>query len=51
MPWLGVFIAVLAIPDDDETITFERTGKSRVHYTFWGEPSKLLGYVVRVVPV
>jgi hypothetical protein len=50
MPWLGGSIAEVAIPDDG-SVAFERTGKSRGHFTLWGDPTKLLGCVVRVVPV
>ncbi len=51
MPWLGkAFIAELRL-SDDASIRVERTTKSRGHYTVWGDPTAVLGCVVRVVPI
>jgi hypothetical protein len=44
------FVAELLIPDD-APIKIERTGRARGHYTLWGDPDVLLGYVVAVYPV
>lgn len=48
-PALGHFVAEIAVPDDD-SVEVERTGRAG-HYTMWGSPGRLLGYVRRVVPV
>lgn len=44
------FVAELSIPDD-APIKIERTGRTRGHYTLWGDPDVLLGYVTSVLPV
>jgi hypothetical protein len=44
------FIAELRIPDG-ASVTFERTGATRGHYTLWGAPEDLLACVVSVVRV
>lgn len=44
------FIAELRIPDGS-SITFERTGAARGHFTLWGSPDDLLACVVSVVRV
>jgi hypothetical protein len=44
------FAAELSIPDG-APVQFERTGRARGHYTLWGDPEILLGYVVATVPV
>ena len=47
-PWLGTYIAELAISEDDP-ITFRRTGTGRGHHTLWGEPVVLHARVLRVI--
>jgi hypothetical protein len=50
-PWHGSgFIAELRIPDN-APLTIERTGRQRGHYTLWGSPDDILGYITRVVPI
>lgn len=50
-PWHGSgFIAELQIPDDAH-VTIERTGRQRGHYTLWGSPDDILGYITHVVPI
>lgn len=44
-PFLGPYLARLEIPDTGP-IRFERTTRSRGHYTLWGEPGALLACVV-----
>jgi hypothetical protein len=48
-PTLGAYIAEVEIPDDAE-LEIEQTGRAS-HYTIWGPPARLPGYVRRVVPV
>jgi hypothetical protein len=48
-PRLGRFIAEIHIPGD-APVRIERTGRSHGHYTVWGEPEILLGYVTDVRP-
>jgi hypothetical protein len=48
-PRLGRFIAEVHIPVD-APIRIERTGRSHGHYTAWGDPEILLGYVTEVRP-
>ncbi|MDQ3308127.1 MAG: hypothetical protein M3499_07210 [Actinomycetota bacterium] len=43
------FIAELRIPFD-APVTIERSTSTRGHYTLWGSPDGILGYVARVVP-
>ncbi len=50
-PWLGAYIAALAIPAGG-AIRIERTfPRSAGHHTLWGDAHELLRYVARVVPV
>lgn len=50
-PWQGQgFIAELRIPND-APVQIERTTSSRGHYTLWGNPDDILGYVSRVLPI
>lgn len=50
-PWLGGYIAALAIPVG-AAIRIERTFPRSVgHHTVWGDAGALLAYVARVVPV
>ena len=49
-PWLGAYIAELAISEGDP-ITFRRTGTGRGHHTLWGDPAILNARVVRIVDV
>jgi hypothetical protein len=45
-PWLGhAFIAEMTIPVDQ--VRIEKTAGPG-HYTVWGEPSAMLGFVMRV---
>lgn len=47
-PFLGHYLARLDVPDVGP-IRFERTTRSRGHYTLWGEPAALLGTVVATI--
>ena len=49
LPYLGTYLARVAIPT--AAIRIERTLASPGHYTVWGKPSDLLGWVTEVVPV
>jgi hypothetical protein len=49
-PWLGAYIAELAISESDP-ITFRRTGTGRGHHTLWGEPAELNARVLRIIDV
>ena len=49
-PVLGSYIAVIELPDDAPA-NYERTLKTRGHYTLWGDPAYLNGLVVSIVPV
>jgi hypothetical protein len=50
-PWHGSgFIAELRIPDDAHAM-IERTGRQRGHYTLWGAPDVILGFITQVVPI
>jgi len=49
-PFLGSNIARLDIGESGP-IRFERTTRSRGHYTLWGEPATLLASVVAVIRV
>jgi hypothetical protein len=44
------YVAELHVPDD-APVNSKRTGRTRGHYTLWGNPVTLLGYVVSVWPV
>jgi len=48
-PFLGHYLARLEIPNAGP-VRFERTTRSRGHYTLWGEPSALLACVVATIP-
>ena len=48
-PFLGHYLARLEIPDAGP-IRFERTTRSRGHYTLWGEPAAVLACVVATTP-
>jgi hypothetical protein len=48
-PALGQYIAEVVLPDDTD-IQVEQTGRAG-HYTLWGSPGRLLGYVRRIEPV
>lgn len=45
---LGRYVAEIRIPGD-ASLTVERTGTNRGHYTIWGEPSVIMGCVVSIV--
>jgi hypothetical protein len=47
-PWLGSFIAVLEIPDDSGVTTWLDSGRNG-HCMIWGDPARLLGFVIAVV--
>jgi hypothetical protein len=49
-PWLGAYIAELAVSDEDP-ITFRRTGTGRGHHTLWGEPVVLKARELRIIDV
>ena len=49
-PELGLFVAAVRIPDD-AAIHVERTGNRAGHHTVWGDPGRLLAWVVDVEPV
>ena len=49
-PWLGAYIAELAISEGDP-ITFRRTGTGRGHHTLWGDPAELQARLTRIVDV
>jgi hypothetical protein len=49
-PALGPFIAEVVIPEDEDDIHVEQTGRAG-HHTVWGSPARLLRYVERVVAV
>lgn len=50
-PWLGSYIAAVALPAG-APVRVERTfPRSAGHHTLWGDAGALLAYVVRVVPV
>ena len=49
-PELGRFIAAVRIPDD-APVVIERTGSRAGHHTIWGDPGRLLGWVVGIEPV
>ena len=51
MPWLGEgYVAELRVPAAG-AIRYERTTKSRGHYTLWGDPEVMRRSVVRVTPI
>ena len=49
-PWLGQYIAELAISDEGP-ITFRRTGVGRGHHTLWGDPAELKACEQRITDV
>jgi hypothetical protein len=49
-PWLGEFIAELAVAEDSP-IMARRTTNSRGHWTLWGAPEALIACVVAVTPL
>jgi hypothetical protein len=49
-PFLGGFIAELRVPEET-SIRYERTTRSRGHYTLWGDPATLLACVIRVTEI
>src|SRR5207249_6630935 len=50
-PWLGRFLAVLAIPEQGPILYARTLPASCGHHTLWGEPAAIMRCVVRVVPV
>ena len=48
-PWLGSYIAELAISESDP-VTFRRSGTGRGHHTLWGDPTDLRSFVQRIIP-
>ena len=49
-PVLGGYIAAIELPDD-APVRFERTLRTRGHYTLWGDPQYLSNRVASIVPV
>src|SRR5688572_10072430 len=49
-PWLGAYIAELAISEGDP-ITFRRTGTGRGHHTLWGQAADLKSREERITDV
>jgi len=49
-PMLGTHIARVEIPTETQ-LRVERSTRIPGHYTLWGDPAELLGYVVSVVAV
>ena len=44
------YVAELLVPEDAH-VTIERTGRTRGHFTLWGDPDTLMRCVVSVSPV
>jgi hypothetical protein len=49
-PVLGAYIAAIELPDD-APVRYERTLRTRGHYTLWGDPTYLAERVTSIVPV
>ncbi|MDP9359058.1 MAG: hypothetical protein M3R02_28010 [Chloroflexota bacterium] len=49
LPFLGAYVAVVEIEGANPVITYKRTGKSRGHYTLWGNAGEMVRCVVRVI--
>src|SRR5215213_3925060 len=49
-PWLGAFIAELEV-DENDPITFRRSGTGRGHHTLWWEPEELGARVLRIIDI
>ncbi len=50
LPRLGKFIAELRIPPESP-LRWEQTTDDPKYFTVWGDPSDILGCVIRVTPV
>jgi hypothetical protein len=49
-PALGEYIAAIDLPDD-APVRYERTLRTRGHYTLWGDPIYLADRVISIRPV